>query len=78
MSDQNVRIKGFGKVIICAQFQSDDLIDLPPPGGQEDHWHTNLVMEIAQGLQSIHAGEHNIQQDDIRALLDGHCDGILG
>src|SRR4030095_621375 len=74
---QHLKLERLRNVIICPQFQPQDLIQLSPAGGNENNWNIGLTLEAAERLYPIHAGQADIQQDQIRWIELDQFQGIF-
>ena len=73
---QLARLKGLGQVVIRAQLQADDAVHCVALGREHEHRHAGGCAgqgaDAAAHLQAVHAGEHEIENDQIgRAFLHG-------
>ncbi len=57
--------EGFGEVIVRADFQAHDPVDLAPSGRQHDHGEVAGSAHAAAQAQSIFLGKHDIQDQQI-------------
>ena len=67
-------VKGFGEIILRAQFDPFDHAAQIGHGRDDDHRNVapfGLGLQLAQNLKAIHLRHHNIEQDQIR-LFRGH------
>ena len=73
--------KGLGDVVVGAQLQPDHLVDLTFLCRQHDDRDIALLAEDATNLEAVQLGEHEVQQDQVRARAAGlgHAVGaVLG
>ncbi|AGS33896.1 prephenate dehydrogenase [Corynebacterium maris DSM 45190] len=54
-----------GDVVVGAEFQADDLVDLRVTGGDHDHRHVRGLAQLLAHVGAGHAGQHQIQQHDV-------------
>jgi hypothetical protein len=71
------RGKRLGDIVVGAGGQADDLVGLLGPGGQHDDVGVAEGSDPPAGLDAVHAGEHQVQHDDLGILLAGELDGPL-
>lgn len=76
-SQEYIQIKRFSDIVICSQLQSKHLVKLASPCGEEDDGHAHVLSKVAQGIQAIHAGQPNIQEDEVRWGLASHCQCVF-
>ena len=63
---QLFRVKGFDHVIVGAQLQSQHLVKGLALGGQHDDGYLAFGAKLPADLIAVHAGQHQIQQYQIR------------
>ena len=71
---QDLRAERFGDVIVGAEFQADHDVAFLAFRGQHDDGNPprgRIVLEVPADRQTVHAGQHQIQQDQIRLVGDG-------
>ena len=57
-----------GDVVIGAEFQADDLVDLAVLGGQHDHRNVGPLAQRPADLAARQTGKHQVQQHEIGAV----------
>ena len=65
---QFARAERFGDVIICPQFQADELVRLLDAGREHDDGHIAFMSQGTAKVQPVHAGQHQVQHDQVRLL----------
>ncbi len=69
--DQLARAEGFGDVIVGAEFEPEDAVDLVVAGGQEQDRHLGARTDPAAGLEPVHLGQADVEHDQIGRLARG-------
>ena len=67
-------VKGFGEVVVGSRVEATHLVLGATQGGQHQDWNGRRAVIAAQALtqrQSVHLGQHQIQKDQIRGVLEG-------
>ena len=54
---------GFAHVVVCAQLEAEQAVDLLHPGSGHDDGHRTEGPDIPADLQPVPSGEHQIQQN---------------
>ena len=65
-------LKGFGDVVVSAQFESDDTIDLFASSSQHEDGNAarrGLLPERAADFHAIDVRQHDVENDQVRRLL---------
>ncbi len=57
-----------GDVVVGAELQTDDLVDLGVPGGDHDDRHGAALAQATADLGAGQAGHHQVEQDDVGAV----------
>ena len=57
-----------GDVVVGAELQADDLVELGVLGGQHDDRHARFGADDAADLDARQLGQHQVEQDEVRAL----------
>jgi len=57
-------IEGFGEVIIGADFEADDAVDVITVSGEHDDRDGGGGADLAEDLEAAHAGEHDVENDE--------------
>ena len=58
---------GLGDVVVGADLQPDDLVDLAVLGGEHDHRHARALAQRAADVDAGEAGQHEVQQHQVGA-----------
>ncbi|CAK7287003.1 hypothetical protein SGPA1_41263 [Streptomyces misionensis JCM 4497] len=74
---------GFDHVVVRAGLQPHDHVDVVPLGGHDDDRHLVAVPDAPAHVEAGHAGQHEVQHDDVRAegaevfpSLFARCGGV--
>jgi hypothetical protein len=62
---QLARVEQLRHVVVRADFQADDLVDVVVTGGQHDHRHAGGLAQLAADGQAVHFRHHDIQDDEV-------------
>ena len=57
-----------GEVVVAADLQSDDLVELGVAGRQEQHRNARLRAQAAADLVAVDAGQHDVEHHQIEGL----------
>jgi hypothetical protein len=68
---QLTRAEGLGDVVVRAGLEADQAVGLVAEGGQHDHRDRPLGAQPAAHLEAVHAGQHEVEDDEVGWLL-GH------
>lgn len=69
--DEFTGVKRFGEVVIGAEFEADDFVDIIGAGGEHEDGELAGSADLATDFPAIEAGEHEIENDEIwRRLVD--------
>ena len=68
---QLTRAERLGDVVVGAGLEADETIGLVPQRGQHDHRDRPPGAEPAAHLETVDAGQHEVEDDEVRGLL-GH------
>src|SRR5581483_7132816 len=63
--DQLARGVRLGDVVVGAEFQPDDLVDLAVAGRHHDHRHTGFRPKLLAHVGAAHPRQHQVQQHDV-------------
>ena len=66
-----------GHVVVRPDLQTDDLVDLVCFGRQHQDRHVHLLAQHAAHLDPVHAGEHQVQDQQIGLLAAGGSNAFL-
>ena len=66
--------KRLGHVVVGSHAEADEQIGLVVPGRQHEDRHRPLRLDPAADLESVEAGKHDVEHDEVRAVLEvsGH------
>ena len=59
-----------GDVIVCAEVETVDLIRNLVLGGEHDDGHAGGLTHASTDLHTIHLGQHDIEQDEIKVFFE--------
>ncbi len=66
------------EVVVGAELQADDLVDLLVPGGQhEDRRLRPRGAQPPEHLEPVHAGQADVEHDEVRGLVRGEVEAFL-
>src|SRR5258706_5856214 len=57
--------EGFGDVVVGAELEPDDLVDLGVLRRDDDDRHTAALAQRAAEVEAAHAGQHQVEQDEV-------------
>ncbi len=63
--------KGFGDVVVCAQFQAQDHVELFSFGGEDDDrdpTEIGIALDLSADVEAVLAGEHDVEDDQVGFL----------
>jgi hypothetical protein len=63
-------IERLGKVVVGAQFEADDAVGVLAAGGEHEDGEFALLAEAAQDFEAIHAGEHNVKDNQAKVAAE--------
>ncbi len=69
--------EGFGDVVVGADAQSDQHVDLVGAGGQHQHVAAAECAQLAAHLDAVHPGKAQVEHDQVRFGLPGQHQGRL-
>ena len=70
------RAERLGDVVVGAKLEAEDLVRLLRLGGQQDDRRPlPCPADVAADLESVAAGQHDVQDDGVKRLLDGEAAG---
>ena len=59
-----------GQVVVGAELEADDLVDLVVAGGQDEDGHLRAGRaEPAEDLEAVHARQAHVEHDEVRRLV---------
>lgn len=69
--DEFAGVEGFGHVVVGAEFEADDLVDVVAACGEHDDGDVAFAAKFAEDLEAIEAGHHDVEDDEGgRGLLE--------
>ncbi len=69
------RRKRFGDVIVRAEFQPDQAVSLTIAGREHDDRHVRIAAQNPAHIDSVHAGQIQVEHDEIGPFVAGYGDG---
>ena len=66
--------KRLGDVVVRAQLERQNLVDLLILGGQHDDRHAARLADLAAGLDAVEHGQHDVHDDEVGPLARGQRD----
>ena len=79
---QLARVERLGQIVVCADLQSDDAIDVLAAGGQQNDGHGGAPSKGAQNLEAVLLGQHHVENDELvaaaRREIDCACARMMG
>ena len=73
---QLAQAERLGDVVVGAELQPDDLVELGVLGRQHDDRHARLGADDAADLDARQLREHQVQEDEVRSLGPEHGQGL--
>ena len=64
------------QVIVGADFEADDAVGFIAEAGQHEYRDVRLGANAAQNLNSIHARQHDVEQDGIEGAVEGEIEAV--
>ena len=75
---KHVGVERLGNVIVGAQFESQDLLQLTAACGDEDDRRgVRLLAEMPERIQAIHAGQPDVEEHQVRWIAAGESERVL-
>src|ERR1700760_950122 len=62
--DQFTRVEGLGQVVVRADFEPENTIDVFAARGKDEHRNRRVCAYPAQHIESAHAGQHEVEDDE--------------
>ncbi len=65
-------VEGLGEVVVRADFEANDLVDIFALGGEHDDGQARPLRrraDLAAHVETVHAGQHQVEQDDVGTAL---------
>lgn len=79
---QLARVEGLGDVVIGAELETQDAVDVVAAGGEHDHGQVAVGAQPPQHVEAAGLGQHDIQQQELRPagqhLVEGPFDRAGG
>ena len=72
--DQLAWTEGLGHVVVGAQSQSADLVNVILFGGDHDDRDIFSLPDLLADLETVHTGKHQVEDDQIKFLLQSSCE----
>ena len=69
--------KGLGEVVVAAELEADDLVELRVAGGEEEHGHVARAADAPTDLVAVDAGEHDVEDDQVVVGCLRHGDSLV-
>ena len=66
--DQLARIERLRQVVVGAQLETDDAIDVGAVRGEHDHRHRQAVAQPAQHLEAAERGQHHVEDHQVERM----------
>jgi hypothetical protein len=67
--DDFARAERLAHVVVRAKLQPQQAVDLFDPRGQHDHRNGRKRAQFATDAESVEAGQHQVEQDQVRRVL---------
>ncbi len=64
--DELARVERLGHVVVGAQFEADDLVDVVVARGEHDHGDARALAQLAADGESVHLRHHDVEYDEVR------------
>jgi hypothetical protein len=74
---QLARRERLGDVVVGAELQAEDLVELLPAGGQHDDRDVALGPDALAHLQAVHARQHDVEHDEVHRLAVDHLERLV-
>ncbi len=71
------RIERFGQVVVSAQLEADDAVDVLAPGREHEDRSLAPTAHLARDLGAIHLGHHEVEHDEVRVDALVLYEGLL-
>ena len=65
--DQLARVEGLRHVVIGADLEADDAVDVVAAGGEDDDGDVAGLAELLADGEAVHLGHHDVEDDEVRA-----------
>jgi hypothetical protein len=70
-------IEGLGQVIVGAEFETDDAVDILAASGKHQNGDFGFLAEAAQDFEAIYAWEHDVEHHQVDAGLQGFLEAAV-
>ena len=67
--DELARAERLGDVVVGAELEAEDAVDLAVAGGEEQHRHVARGAQSAAHLEAVDVGQADVEQHDLRPML---------
>ena len=75
---QLAQAERLGQVVVGAELEADDLVDLVVAGGQDEDRHLGAGRpQAAQDLEAVHPGQAHVEDDEVRRLVRRDLEALL-
>src|SRR5439155_6530389 len=75
---QLAQAERLGQVVVGAELEADDPVDLLLASGQEEHRHLRAAgTQAAEDLEAVHAGQADVEDDEVRGPLEPFAEAVL-
>ena len=75
--DELAHAEGLGQVVVAADFKADHFVELGVAGRKEQHRGRGARAQTAAEFVAIHAGQHDVQDEQVVVALGGHGQGLF-
>ena len=75
--DKLLRLEGLNDVIVRAELEAEHAVERFALGGKHDDGKIARAADFAADLPAVHAGQHDIQQHQMRRVLAEHIDSRI-
>src|SRR5262245_40652516 len=70
-------VEGLGQVVVGADFQTDDAVDIVAARGQHDDGHLRLRSKPSQDFDAVHLRHHHVQNDEGKVAAERLLESVL-
>ncbi len=67
--EQLARVEGLAKVVVGAELEAEDAVDIFVACGQHQDWYAAGLPHLLQDFEAVDAGQHDIENDQVVAAL---------
>ena len=68
---QFARVEGLGEVVVGAQFEADDAVDILAAGGEHHDRNFALLAQAAEDFEAVDAGQHDVEDHQAKVAAQG-------